>query len=477
MGTSIRTRLLLSILAVTLLVAAGLSWYFLQELESYGVRKLQERLLSEAYLISSLVEELGPDGSQEIASAMDETTLPENSRAQVLDASGTTIADSAEPSEIGTDLSDRPEVEQALSGQTAQATYDGEQGRIGLRVATPIESGGEVVGVAYTSSETFSIWSVLRDYQGRLVVVIGLFVVLTIVLAEVLARWLSRPLRELEITANTFAAGDHTVRAKPAGSREIQAVVTSFNTMADEVETVVRELKEEEVRKSRFVSDVSHELRTPLTAIRGTAETLLDGDVPEADAERFLMTIVRESDRLARLADDLLTLQRIEGATGELPFGAVSPRDVVDVAVEGIATLLEQRNVVVVVRGSAPDVLGEFDRLQQVVANLIDNSSRMMSSGGTITVELSARAGRSVISVLDEGPGMPERDIAHVFDRFYRSQPSRDRTTGGAGLGLAIVKAIVESHSGDIHATNRPEGGCRFTFSLPSLRETSSDRS
>jgi two-component system OmpR family sensor kinase len=472
MGTSIRTRLLVSLLAVAIIAAAGMSWYFLQELESYGQRKLDERLLSEANLVASLVEELGPDGSQELADAMSGTSLPENSRAQVLDATGVVIADSAENSEVGADYSERSEIDRALSGAIARGEFEGPDGRLGLAIAVPIQSGSEVVGVAYTSGETFSIWSLLSDYRGRLVIVIGLFALLTFAIAEALSRWLARPLSGLETTANAFAAGDHTVRARPSGSREIRSVVRSFNTMADEIETVVRELKEEEVRKSRFVSDVSHELRTPLTGIRGTAETLLDGGVPPEDQERFLTTIVRESDRLARLADDLLTLQRIEGATGELPFGAVSPREVVDVAVEGLASLLEQRDVSVTITGDAPDVLADFDRLQQVVANLVDNSSRMMSTGGTITVELSSLAGRSVISVLDEGPGMPEKDIAHVFDRFYRAQSSRDRSTGGAGLGLAIVKAIVESHGGDIHAANRPEGGCRFTFSLPSLKDT-----
>jgi len=470
--TSIRSRLLLSLLAVAVLAAAGISWYFLQELESYGLRKLNERLFSEASLVSSLVEELGPDGTAALAEAMENSALPEHSRAQILDCSGTVIADSESGTAVGEDYGDRDEVDRALAGAISRGTFEAEDDRIGIAVAHPIERGTEVVGVAYISAETFSIWSLLNDYRGRLAIVIGLFAVLTLVLAELLSRWLLRPLMALERTALAFAAGDHSVRAKPSGSREIQAVVTSFNTMADEVETVVRELKEEEVRKSRFVSDVSHELRTPLTAIRGTAETLLDGDVPQADAERFLATIVRESDRLARLADDLLTLQRIEGATGELPLRVTDPHEIVDVAVESLANLLEQRGVTVVVRGSAPDVLGDFDRLQQVVSNLVDNSSRMMSSGGTITVELSERAGRSVISVLDEGPGMPDTDINHVFDRFYRAQPSRDRSTGGAGLGLAIVKAIVESHAGDIHATNRPEGGCRFTFSLPSVKPT-----
>lgn len=471
-GSSIRTRLLLTILAVALLAAAGMSWYFLQELESYGQRKLNERLFSEANLTASLVEELGPDGTAALSAAMQGTELPEHSRAQIIDASGVVIADTAEEGAVGENYADRPGVARALEGEGGRGTYDAPEGRIGLTYAEPILRGSEVVGVAYTSAETFSIWSLLLDYQGRIILVVGLFFLLMFVLAELLARWLSRPLQDLEATASAFAAGNHAVRAKPSGSREIRAVVSSFNTMAGEIETVFRELKEEEVRKSRFVSDVSHELRTPLTSIRGTAETLLDGDVPPEDAARFLTTIIRESDRLARLADDLLTLQRIEGATGELPFGTVRPREVVDVSVEGLAALLEQRGVNVVVSGSAPDVLGEFDRLQQVVANLLDNSSRMMSDGGTIAVELSGRAGRSVISVLDEGPGMPEEDIGHVFDRFYRAQRSRDRSSGGAGLGLAIVKAIVEAHAGDIHAANRPEGGCRFTFSLPSLPET-----
>lgn len=471
-GSSIRTRLLLTILAVAVLAAAGMSWYFLQELESYGQRKLSERLMSEASLIASLVEELDPDGGTALSAAMQGGELPEHSRALIIDASGVVIADTSQESVIGEVYSDRPEVARALEGNATRGTYEAPEGRIGQTYAVPILRGGEVVGVGYASAETFSIWSLLLDYQGRLIVVVGLFTLLMLVLAELLARWLSRPLQDLETTAAAFAHGDHTVRATPSGSREIRAVVSSFNTMADEIETVFRELKEEEVRKSRFVSDVSHELRTPLTGIRGTAETLLDGDVPPEDEKRFLATIVRESDRLARLADDLLTLQRIEGATGELPFGTVRPREVVDVAVEGLAALLEQRGVNVVISGSAPDILGDFDRLQQVVANLVDNSSRMMSGGGTITVQLSSRAGRSVISVLDEGPGMPEEDIGHVFDRFYRAQRSRDRSTGGAGLGLAIVKAIVEAHAGDIHATNRPEGGCRFTFSFPSLRET-----
>ena len=105
------------------------------------------------------------------------------------------------------------------------------------------------------------------------------------------------------------------------------------------------------------------------------------------------------------------------------------------------------------------------------MANLLDNATRMMSDGGHVIVRLAEENGRSTVSVLDEGPGIPEEDLAHIFDRFYRAQRSRDRSTGGAGLGLAIVRAIADAHAGELSAANRPEGGTRFTLSLPVLPE------
>jgi len=318
-------------------------------------------------------------------------------------------------------------------------------------------------------ADVVSILTLLSDYRLRLILVVVAFVGLTLVLMEILARWLSRPLRELSDTAAAFASGDHSVRVTPTGSRETRALADAFNAMGSEVQHVVVELKEEERRKSRFVSDVSHELRTPLTAIRGAAETLLDGDVPPEDERQFLTTIVRESDRLARLANDLLTLQRIEGATGELPLRRIRPADVVQRAVEGLAPLTDGRGITVVVEGDAPTVLGDIDRLQQVIANLVDNASRLTPQGGTVMVRLGSDADHAIIQVLDEGPGIPEDALPHLFERFYRAQASRDRSTGGAGLGLAIVAAIVRAHAGSIEAANRPEGGSVFTMRLPAI--------
>lgn len=476
MRSSIRTRLLAAFLAIALTAAAGLSVYFLTELEGFALRKLEERLQTEAHLVAELVSEaymgdgqLSTSETGELSAALQSVDPEIFSRIRVLDAEGVAVVDSSGEDGVGVGYGKLAEVDAALAGTYGAATHVTDDNRVALYVAEPIIHDGTIVGAAYTSSTTFSIIALLQSYRIRLVVVILLFVVVTFALTELLSRWLSAPLRELSQGAQAFAAGDHAVRVTPMGSRETRAVAEAFNAMGDEVERTMRELKQEERRKTRFVSDVSHELRTPLTAIRGAAETLLEGDVPADDERRFLETMVRESDRLARLANDLLILQRIEGATGELPLRRIRLRVIAERAIEGLGALTDERGVTVTLEGDAPTVLGDSDRLQQVVANLIDNASRMSPQGSTVRVVLAEEEDSAVLSVLDEGPGIPDEALPHLFDRFYRAQSSRDRSTGGAGLGLAIVQAIAQAHAGNVAATNRLEGGSVFTLRLPAI--------
>lgn len=470
MQASIRTRLMLALLAVALVAAAGLSAYFLNELEAYGLRKLEERLLREAQLVSATVAHGA--SAKEMQSVLSSVAPLPASRVAVLNREAVVIADSGGARAVGRAYKDRREVLAALGGASGTAVRSSSTGKNALYVASPIVRKGTVVGVAYASAETFSIWTLLSDYRGRLVAVVALFVLGTLGIAELVSRWLTAPLLQLETATTAFAAGDHKVRVSPTGPREIHAVAESFNSMADEVERVVTELRAEEQLKSQFVSDVSHELRTPLTAIRGAAETLLDGDVPASDQERFLTSIVAESDRLARLANDLLALQRIEGATGELPLRIIDLRTAAERVASAFAPLMEDRGVRLTISGESPTVLGDQDRIQQVIANLVDNASRHVGSGGRVEVQLGGEGDWAFLSVVDDGPGIPEEDLPRLFDRFYRSQPSRDRSTGGSGLGLAIVKAIVTAHGGTIQAANRPGGGSRFTVRLPALRRS-----
>lgn len=283
---------------------------------------------------------------------------------------------------------------------------------------------------------------------------------------------------------NTFNSGILSVRARGASTREIRTLVEGFNKMASEAERAIVSLSTEEKRQMQFVSDVSHELRTPLTAIRGAAETLLDGGVPPQDQVRFLSTIAAESERLSRLANDLLTLQRIEGESGELPMRKLNPRDAAERAARALAPLLDARGVRFEITGQCPNVLGDIDRVQQVISNLVDNATRMVGADGHVWVELSsayrhelgsAVAAKSfvdvdrfaIIAICDNGPGIPPENIPHLFDRFFRTDLSRARNRGGAGLGLSIVKAIIDAHGGEIEVDNRVGGGTQFTVYLP----------
>lgn len=486
---SVRVRLLVTFLVVAIGAALALGLYSLSELESFGVRKLEDLLGSEARVVAAFLASV----YEEAAVAPDQPGLPQSravaigtralnralrqagpevfSRLRVVDAAGTLIADSAGDAALGQSVSKNEEVREALSGGYGADTRPLPDGRVGIYVAVPVLVDGRVQGAAWVSSTTFTIVSLVRTYRDRLAGLVLLYLLVTIVVTEALARWLSRPLVELEAGVTAFARGDHSARVRPAGARETRAVAAGFNAMADEVEHVVAELREEEQRKSRFVSDVSHELRTPLTAIRGAAETLMQQDVPEADRRGFLGSIVSESDRLARLAGDLMTLERIEGGTGELRMGAVSLDDVARRAIEALGPLSAERRVSVTVDGTAPAVLGDADRLQQVIANLVDNATRVTPRGESVGVLLGSGGGgpEALLEVADRGPGVPAG--VDVFERFARAEPSRDRATGGAGLGLAIARAIVVAHGGTIEARDRDGGGAVFTVRLPALRE------
>ncbi|MDR0459756.1 MAG: HAMP domain-containing histidine kinase [Coriobacteriales bacterium] len=285
---------------------------------------------------------------------------------------------------------------------------------------------------------------------------------------------LLHPLSDLLNKVQRLSQGDYTVRFAEEGIQKrftpqvITHLAESLDKVGGRVRSSMADVAAESRRQGQFISDVSHEIRTPLTAIRGAAETMLDEDIPYEDRAYFCENIIRESERLTRLAADLITLQRIEG-DGEVVLKRVNLHDVVGKAIDLMEPLFEERIVHVSTSGEAPDVLGDPDRLQQVVVNLMDNASRHVEDDGHVHIELSGIRGHSVITVSDDGPGFGDIDPARLFDRFYRGDRSRARTTGGTGLGLTIVKTIVTSLDGTVEAVNLPGGGACFIVAIPSL--------
>lgn len=288
-------------------------------------------------------------------------------------------------------------------------------------------------------------------------------------LSLIIGYFLSEPLRLLAKRAAAFRSGTDVVFEPDGRLYEADELSVSFQTLAQTAKKQHRDLIIKERRQTQFIGDVAHELRTPLTAIHGNAELLLDPDLPPELQGRFCSTIIGESERLGSLTNDLLTLQHIEDDTIPVELFRVNLNDMARDTIETLDPILRERKANVALVGEAPDVLGNPERLKQVMLNLVENASRFIESEGHITIELFGLKGNSIIAVKDDGCGFGDGDPKLLFDRFYRTDLSRSRGTGGTGLGLAIVKSIVEAHDGTVEAFNLPDGGACFIVALPSI--------
>ncbi|WP_374711943.1 two-component system histidine kinase PnpS [Symbiobacterium terraclitae] len=225
-----------------------------------------------------------------------------------------------------------------------------------------------------------------------------------------------------------------------------------------------------EQMRTEFVANVTHELRTPLTSIQGFAETLLEGALDDPDTARHFVEIMhRESSHLAELIDELLDLARVESGKFRMKRRPTPPAELIAATVARLAPKAEKKGIQLTaeVPGDLPPVDGDPDRLIQVLSNLVDNAVKYTPAGGRVTLRAAGAEGRVRIAVQDTGPGIPQPDLGRIFERFYRVDKARTRTTGGTGLGLAIAKHIVEAHGGAIEVESEVGRGSTFTVILP----------
>ncbi|BDD84181.1 two-component sensor histidine kinase [Tsukamurella pulmonis] len=281
-----------------------------------------------------------------------------------------------------------------------------------------------------------------------------------------------RPLEQVEATAEAIAAGDLTRRVPQAPAyTEVGRLSTSINTMLHQVQDSFHRVaaseeqaRADEQRMRRFVGDASHELRTPLTSIRGFAELYRQG---ATDDTGFVMSrIESEAQRMGLLVEDLLLLARLD-ARRPLAEDPVDLVAVADDAVHAAQAREPGRDIALEAGAETVGLMGDRDRLHQVVTNLVSNALRHTPDDASVRVRIAEEPGAVVLSVADTGPGMEPDEAARVFERFYRTDSSRSRGSGGAGLGLSIVHGIVERHGGTVTLETAPGAGATFTVRLP----------
>lgn len=233
----------------------------------------------------------------------------------------------------------------------------------------------------------------------------------------------------------------------------------------------ITDLRRTDQIRRDFVANVSHELRTPLTAIRGAVEALAETAV-SVDQVRFLDMIARHAHRMERLVHDLLRLERLDAGQETLEAGPCALADVVAGVESELQPLLahKRQRLVLDLAPDADTLTADAAKLHDILRNLVENAAQYSPGATTITVGARHDDGTVVLTVADEGPGIPEPDLARVFERFYRVDRARSREAGGTGLGLAIVKHLVGLHGGTVEAANRPQGGAVFSVRLPDRR-------
>lgn len=339
-----------------------------------------------------------------------------------------------------------------------------------------------IAGRLSDSSATFVVGAPMTEVEHtvkRLAVVTTL-IALTMLVACGVIGWYAvrrafRPLTQIEDTASAIASGDlgRRIPTRPAGD-EVTSLAESLNAMLAQIERsfAVREASEERMRQ--FVADASHELRTPLATVRGYAELYRQGAVQDEESVAGAMgRIEGEANRMSGLVDDLLLLARLDD---ERPL----ERRSVDLTVIGAEAVddarvrdPERRITLVGLNGSiAPVVVtGDGARLQQVLGNLLTNALKHTREGTPVEVAVGAdpASGTAVVEVRDHGRGIDPQNARRVFERFFRADKARSRSTGGgSGLGLAIVAAIVHRHGGRVGVSETPGGGATFVVHLPS---------
>jgi len=460
---SLRARLLvgLAALAAVGLLAADVATY--HELRSFLVNRVDKTLDQDHVAVENAVESCGPPGLPPDLYVRVETS--DQSKVYCVRAPGR-FGD--RPAPAPPRLPERIVFHRTRPEPMAYFTVPSADGTGHYRVRASVE--GQAVIVVAES---------LNDVYGTLhrLLVIELLVTLAVLGAIVgLGLWVVRlglrPLRAIERTAGSIASGDLSQRVDRAEPRtEVGRLGLALNAMLGQIETAFNARAESEAKLRRFVADASHELRTPLAAVRAYAELFRRGAAKRPDdLKRSMEGIEREAERMGLLVDDLLLLARLDEGR-PLLRDQVHLDDVAREAVETARALEPGRSLSLDVEPVV--VTGDHDRLRQIVDNLLANVREHTPAGTAASVSVHVVDGHAVLEVADEGPGMPAGDSTRVFERFFRADPSRTRTSGGAGLGLAIVTAVAEAHGGRVTAASATGEGSRFRVELP-LHEPSS---
>ena len=427
-------------------------------------RAKRTTLLSSVSALNAAVANLDELTEENVAQAVSAVEAEGFSRAIITDPYGQVLYDTREAGNAAGRFVFYNELVEALRGSSAMYSVY-KEGAFHSSAAQPVLYRNQIIGGVYVYEYDTQQASLLENLRTTLLSISLGIAGLVVTLSMIFSRQLTRRLGSLQGAIRGVREGAYNRRAVLSGHDE-------FTQIAGEFKDLVDRLQETESARRQFVSDASHELRTPLAAIRLLTDSILQNENMEGETLReFVSDIGQEAERLSRITEDLLRLTRLDSGVAEAPV-RVEVEPVMERAGRMLRPVAQEKGVdLLTICDSGAAVIATAGELHQIIYNLGENAIKYNRRGGFVRIRAEAGEDATVITVEDNGIGIPPEDLPNVFKRFYRVDKARSRAAGGTGLGLSIVSDTVIRRGGSIWAENVATGGSRFTVTLPSLEQ------
>lgn len=352
-----------------------------------------------------------------------------------------------------------------MLGQDANSVFKNEDTSTSMDVAVPVRKNSQIAGVVYLSQSLSETEDFLGDITSSLVTLSLIASALIALLSALLARVFTAPLIKLTHAADEIAQGNFNQNVPVHGHDEIATLGEAFNAMIQQLSTL-------EEKRRMFVSDASHELKTPLATIKLLSESILQTESPDPEMVReFLEDMSSEVDRLTRIVERLLDLTKNDSQKAAAQLETVDLNKLIAKIVKKLLPLAREKRIKLSFsydkEKEHTQMLLDRDKIYEAIYNIVDNSIKYTDREGHVTITLTSDIAKTVITVEDDGIGIPKEDAALIFDRFYRVDKARARETGGTGLGLSIAQEAVAMHGGHIEVISEEGAGSKFIIILP----------
>ena len=459
---SIYRKLFVTYLALTALGTSLLASYILWSFYGYFMSMRQDDLDAWSSALSeSVADALEDNQPQRVELLVKRYGAPESVTLRVFTPDGRLLYTSSLQDRQISDWSQVPGMREALQNKAMQGVAKGVLSNDDrLYVAKPIFRNGRLLGVLRMS---ITLEQFQRQFVRVILTVLGtliLTVFLCALISEKLARNMARPIKEMRNFAIEVGRGHLGEKLNIHQNDELGELGTELNRMSQRLASLDKE-------RRAFLANVSHELRTPVSNVHVTLEALESGADEEPELRgRFIRTALDETTRLSRLIKDLLDLGRLEAGVTSLEQQPFSLRDLIHRAVRAMESRMRSKGMGITTNVPDVQIQGDPERLLQAFLNVLDNAIKHSVPDSMVFVSGKIEAAQVAVQIQDQGPGIKESDLPHIFEQFYTADPSRQGS--GTGLGLAITRRIVEAHGGTITASSRDAGkGATFIIRLP----------